>query len=490
VATYPLLCYLSRVHGRFVGGSRSPRATSSVFTCRGGCLRDHPLAACVRLTVIRLLPDYSFTLDDNSRAGLAEKASWKVLHSTSSFARMALIGLLLAMTACGGGDDDNTPPPAPLPPLPGSIRVFVDFTGTNFDLAVPTVSLDGGAGRTGIAAPIVFDQVPVGNHDIRLQGLHARCVRAGGAAQTAAVAAGATTDVRYSVDCRDTDQLAYSRNSVLMITDADGQRSHQLIDQPSTFFAWSGDGRQLAISYGGSIALINADGTNLRKLPWNDPAHAPGRPSWSPDGTRLTFQMSEQTSPMVFFAGVGVMDLSGNVLGTPIWFQGWVSEVSWAPDSSGFVFAASSVSFDNGSGAYVMSRDGARTSFYSQAVSGIGADWSPDGQTILVTRFPEVQEITPAGAFIRILTTCSCSTANWSPDGNTIAVHDGGDLELVDTNGVLLSTIPGDNGTPEWSPSGIYWAYRSPDGIIISRPDGSGAITVSDEGNEFYSWRP
>jgi Tol biopolymer transport system component len=240
--------------------------------------------------------------------------------------------------------------------------------------------------------------------------------------------------------------------------------------------------------------LINADGTDLRKLPWSDPVFKPGRLSWSPDGTRLALGLSYTASPMVQPVKMALLDLTGNVVGTSAEANGVVTDASWAPDSSRFAFAAL-VGDPSQTGVHVMSRDGTMVSYYRDAVSGGGnAAWSPDGQTILFPSSHELREITPAAALVQSLVVCPsrCIGATWSPDGNTIAVHNTVDLRLIDASGTLLSVIPaGSRNTPVWSPSGIYLAWRPDSGVTISHPDGSGAIIVNDDAQAHSpAWRP
>jgi TolB protein len=62
--------------------------------------------------------------------------------------------------------------------------------------------------------------------------------------------------------------------------------------------AWSPDGNQVAFANDSvdwwEIWVINADGTNLRRLTTHGPAA--GLPSWSPDGQKLIYAV-EQPAP-------------------------------------------------------------------------------------------------------------------------------------------------------------------------------------------------
>jgi dipeptidyl aminopeptidase/acylaminoacyl peptidase len=81
--------------------------------------------------------------------------------------------------------------------------------------------------------------------------------------------------------------------------------------------AWSPDGGRIAFASGGSLYLINADGSNLRQLTpaggWDD------QPAWSPDGIQLAFQRANQIW-LITADGSGARQLtSGDGNGWPAW---------------------------------------------------------------------------------------------------------------------------------------------------------------------------
>jgi Tol biopolymer transport system component len=93
-----------------------------------------------------------------------------------------------------------------------------------------------------------------------------------------------------------TGKIAYQRSPFQSITaqiwtmnaDGSGQAQFPGITQPSpTGPTWSPDGTKLAFSSGGEIWVINADGTNERRLTMN--TFTDTDPAWSPDGSKILF---------------------------------------------------------------------------------------------------------------------------------------------------------------------------------------------------------
>src|SRR5690349_4443435 len=79
--------------------------------------------------------------------------------------------------------------------------------------------------------------------------------------------------------------------------------SSSAIDTGPSYYtpAWSPDGRQIAFSdssdyggpaaYPGDLYVMNADGTNVRKLTASgNTLHGATWPTWSPDGKKLAFE--------------------------------------------------------------------------------------------------------------------------------------------------------------------------------------------------------
>jgi Tol biopolymer transport system component len=96
---------------------------------------------------------------------------------------------------------------------------------------------------------------------------------------------------------------------------ADGTRQHRIA--PANNFArpaWSPDGSKIAFLGGWPnvhVDVINADGTNLRRLaPPVSYKNADCRPTWSPDGEHIAFS---PTNPFVDadLGGIYLMNPSG-----------------------------------------------------------------------------------------------------------------------------------------------------------------------------------
>ena len=68
----------------------------------------------------------------------------------------------------------------------------------------------------------------------------------------------------------------------------DGSEERDVTHGSAREFAWSPDGRKLALVRDGEIYVVNADGEGLRRLTRN--AGPDVAPAWSPDGRKIAFE--------------------------------------------------------------------------------------------------------------------------------------------------------------------------------------------------------
>ncbi len=122
----------------------------------------------------------------------------------------------------------------------------------------------------------------------------------------------------------------------ISIVNADGTDLRQVSPEPGpNEFAfdesptWSPTGTQLAFTRNSVLHVINADGTGLRALPNEDLA---SNPSWSPDGQRIAYASGDP------FGEIRLRNADGSNLTivTTGAFDFWPR---WAPDSRRLVFA-------------------------------------------------------------------------------------------------------------------------------------------------------
>ena len=124
---------------------------------------------------------------------------------------------------------------------------------------------------------------------------------------------------------------------------------------PCTFPAWSPDGQQIVFELYTNIAVMDADGSNLRQLTdTNYPDAGSWGPSWSPDGDAIIFtsQFGNPPDPIREVYSVNIetgiiRPLTDNPAldGSPM----------WSPDGRQIAFLSST---DSGAGVYVMESDG------------------------------------------------------------------------------------------------------------------------------------
>ena len=267
------------------------------------------------------------------------------------------------------------------------------------------------------------------------------------------------------------------------------------------------------------ICSINADGTGVRRLT-NTPEDE-GVPAWTPDGKKIAF---------VSDGGVYVMNADGSERRKLPWPEGPLPETSsilsrdlaWSPDGKTIAFQASS-------NIYVVPADGSReprkltTGPDWQTASS--PTWSPDGKQIA---FASERGTSPAAVGdpgnLYVMNVSPQANTNrwrqltddakghlgpsWSPDGKQIAfAHHAGTSDICKINldtskETCLPQAPGREGWPTWSPDGKQIAYYaslipgaglSHSAIYKMNSDGSNSTVVTNVPTQQASapdWQP
>ena len=280
---------------------------------------------------------------------------------------------------------------------------------------------------------------------------------------------------------------------------------------------WSPDGTRMALTRSVSaenelgfvdeIFLIDADGTNLMQVTHTDGgAYGASFPVWSPDGTRIAFTRSRDLDPAPNVSNIDVELLVVNSDGTD---QSLVAQTygddhnpMWSPDGTRIAFHHSTQSTTK---ILVVNADGSDQRILARSRGEEwGPRWSPGGTRIAFTGIarrggvPSVFVVNADGTDQRNLT--FGAGPRWSPDGTSIAFVDYGDtgftFEIVRANpdgtNQRLLTRTGPETAPSglvWSPDGTRIAFSSShdgdDEIYVVNADGTGQMQLTD--NTFFA---
>lgn len=212
---------------------------------------------------------------------------------------------------------------------------------------------------------------------------------------------------------------------------------------------------------------MHADGSNQFRFTYSP--YGDGLVQWSPDGTRLTFTITDNTVGSHFRVansdGLIVLDF------TPFAHPTFSS--TWSPDGKQIAFVGI-VSDDE---IYLIDTNGTHLkNLTNNPASDLLPRWSPDGQTLaFVSTRDGVQKIYAMdadGSNVRLLSELDFARSypNWSPDSKQIAVKvfpsSGDDTAIAVMNAdgsktAVLTSDSADNNNPHWSPDGKHIAFDS-----------------------------
>jgi Tol biopolymer transport system component len=216
--------------------------------------------------------------------------------------------------------------------------------------------------------------------------------------------------------------------------------------------AWSPDGRRIAFTRDGKVAVIDVATRRVRVL-------ASGRdPDWSPDGRRLVFAVfSKEREWLATISSDGTRERALGPGGRGV----LVARPAWSPDGK-------LIAFEAGAGLWVTDPAGRRRRRLPTGGYADSPSWSPDGRLITFTCGGDAWcEVRRDGT--RFRRHRGGGEPAWSPDGRLLAVTslDGHALRLVRPGGGVLRTLlrfphgPRDIGygeeqEPDFSPDGRW----------------------------------
>jgi Tol biopolymer transport system component len=249
-----------------------------------------------------------------------------------------------------------------------------------------------------------------------------------------------------------------------------------------SFPAFSHDGKKLALNDIGndpvvmaSVSVMNADGTNAKRIFRGEASTFAVAPQWSPKDDWIAFGEGFYFLPRGRPARVRIIRPDGSELHALTKTEGNSGFPSWSPDGKRIVFRFWS---ETEYGLRIINLEDGSVIKLTTGSDNFPA-WSPNGNLIAFTRFGEddydIYTIRPDGTGMKKLTTTPGNDAHeiWSPDGKHILfssarlgfkdeapLYDNipqpyGELFVMDADGSAqrpLTDNQWEDATPAWAP--------------------------------------
>jgi dipeptidyl aminopeptidase/acylaminoacyl peptidase len=252
---------------------------------------------------------------------------------------------------------------------------------------------------------------------------------------------------------------------------------------------YSPDGKQIAFTVttfnlekgtrNSEIYLMNADGSNLRKLTENDAADF--HPRWSPDGKKLLFVSTRENGPQVW-----VLPMAGGEPRQKTDFYTGVSNPEWSPDGKHIAFSSMVFVDCDQDSDYNACNKRIDESMKNGPLQAHMADrllyrhWTfwKDGRRTHTFLFDckekSYLDLTPGDYDSPSFSLGGATGFAFSPDGKELCYvsnHDSNEAETTNKDLWIVPTVGGEpvnitdeneayDGDPQYSPDGRYIAYR------------------------------